>query len=289
MKKSIHIIANPTAGSANHEYVSAIVERLRSSGHTVSLEYTPGPHTAGKLAKATTEDIIAIAGGDGTIREVINGLVGEEKQLALIPTGTANVLAAEIGLKKSVNMVVSTITAGVPREFYIGQAGDTYFSAMASIGFDADVVAKVNVSLKKRIGRLAYMWAAVLQLVSYHPSQFTVEIDGQTYLCHWALILNGRYYAGMYTCAPLASITEENLHVCLIQIKNRSAVLRFAVDLMLGRLDESLQTQIISGKHIHVPSSNHMIQADGDIISHTPTAIKSAPSGGLQILFPPPP
>lgn len=253
----------------------------------MALQYTTGPNTAGAFAKATTTDIIAVAGGDGTIREVINSLVGEKRQLAVIPTGTANVLAAEIGLKKCIDIVVSTITAGVPQEFYIGQAGDTYFSAMASIGFDADVVAEINVGLKRRVGRYAYVWAALRRLVSYHPSRLTIEVDGQTYSCHWALILNGRYYAGMYTCAPLASITEENLYVCLLQTKNRLAVLRFALDLMLGRLDQSSQAQIVAGKHIHVPSSEHVIQGDGDIIGYTPLVIKSIPSCGLKILTPP--
>ena len=289
MSKSIHIIANPIAGSAKQTYLSAIIEQLRSSEWNVSMEYTPGPNTAGELAKATTADIIAIAGGDGTIREVINGLIGEQKQLAIIPTGTANVLAAEIGLKKSADMVVSTITTGVPREFYVGKAGDTYFSAMASMGFDAEVVAEVNVGLKKRIGRYAYAWTALRHLVSYHPHQIMIEVDDQSYACYWALILNGRYYAGIYTCAPQASITEEHLYVCLLQTKNRLTVLRFALDLLLGRVDQSSQAQIVAGKHIHIPSLEHVIQGDGDIIGHTPLEIKSVPSHGLKILFPPSP
>lgn len=287
MPKSVHVISNPTAGSTNHAYLSAIVDRLKASGLSVSLEQTTRPNTAGKLAKATTADIIAVAGGDGTIREVINGLASRECLLAIIPTGTANVLAAEIGLKASVETVVSTITNGVPHDFFIGLAGHTYFSAMASVGFDADVVAEVNVGLKKRIGKFAYVWAAIRRLASYHPHRITIVIDGQTHHCTWALVLNGRYYAGMYTCVPFASITEDRLHVCLLQAETRLDILRFAMGLVFGRLGQCSAVQIVSGKNIQVLSSEALIQGDGDIIGCTPIVITSVSTGGLKLLIPP--
>ena len=287
LPQTVHIITNPTSGSANQQYVSAIAERLRAIGWTVSVEPTPGPNTAGALARSSTADIVAVAGGDGTIREVINGLVGKNQRLAIIPTGTANVLAAEIGLKKSVEAVVSTITHGTPHEFFLGQAGTIYFSAMASIGFDADVVANLSLALKKRVGRLAYVWTALRELASYHPVPLKVEIDHKPYECHWVLILNGRYYGGMFTCAPLASLTNKDLYICLLQAGTRFDVLRFWVDLVLGRLEKNKKTRIVSGQHMQVSSPDCWIQGDGDIIGSTPLGITTVCSGGLRILIPP--
>jgi len=289
MPKTLQIIANPTAGSAHEGYVSAIMERLQFVGWSVTLAYTTGPNTAGTLAQASTADIVAVAGGDGTIREVINGLVGEKRLLAIIPTGTANVLAAEIGLKRSVDAVVSTIIHGTPKDFYVGQAGAIYFSAMASIGFDADVVAHLSLPLKKRIGQLAYVWTAFCRLASYRPTRVNIEIDGVNHECNWVLILNGRYYGGMYTCAPLASPFDEHLYICLLQAERRWDVLRFGVDLVLGILEKNSKVRLVAGKHIRVHSPDYLIQGDGDIIGSTPLVIQSVSSNGLKILCPPAP
>lgn len=129
---------------------------------------------ASAMAHRAESDILVAAGGDGTVREVIDGLAGSDKALAIFPMGTANVLAAEMGLKSDVNAVVQTIRYGVPKPLHLGLANEHYFAVMASIGFDADVVADVSLKLKNLVGKSAYIVAALRKMISYRPHRFTL-------------------------------------------------------------------------------------------------------------------
>ena len=286
MSKSVHIIYNPAAGSAKEKLVFAATERLQDLGMTVSVEETAGPNMASEMAQRAKSDILVAAGGDGTVREVIDGLAGSEKSLAIFPMGTANVLAAEMCLKPGVEAVVNTIRYGVSKPLHLGVANDRHFAVMASIGFDADVVAHVSLPLKKRIGKLAYIIAGIRELIAFQPKTFRVTIDGNRYQCGGAIISNGRYYGGKFVCAPAARVTDARLHVCLLRSSRRLDIVRYGIAFIFGRFPNCRGVKVVEGQTIQIDGTKAAIQADGDIIGYTPTTIASKSYKGPAIVMP---
>ena len=152
--KSMLLIVNPTAGRRRRGLVDAVASRVRAEGWTVDVVETQAAGDARRLAEtcdASRYGVIAVAGGDGTINEVINGLAGrgaDAPAVGIVPLGTANVLAHELGLGFSAAAVARTMIAGRPVLMRPGEAvngaGARCFSLMAGAGFDAKVVGAVT-------------------------------------------------------------------------------------------------------------------------------------------------
>ena len=286
MRKSVHIIYNPAAGSAKPKLISRATRKLQNFGMAVSVEETAGPNMAGAMAQNATADILVAAGGDGTVREVIDGLADTEKSLAIFPMGTANVLAAEMGLKPDVDAVVNTIRYGIARPLHLGTVNGQHFAVMASIGFDADVVADVSLPLKKWIGRFAYVIEAMRQLIIFRPKNFTLNIDGIDYQCGGAIISNGKYYGGKFICAPSAQVTDARLQICLLRSSNRIDIMNYVIALNLGKFPKCTGVQVLEGHKFKIDGPRAVLQADGDIIGHSPITIVGKASQGFSLVMP---
>src|SRR5437660_950350 len=169
LPKTVLLIRNPTAGRRRRGLVDAVVRQVRTEGWTVDLVDTEAVGDARRLAETcdgARYAVIAVAGGDGTINEVVNGLAhrgGDAPALAIVPLGTANVLAHELGLGFGAAAIARTMVSGRALLVRPGEAcngGDPRcFSLMAGAGFDAKVVAGVSALLKRRLGRGAYLTA----------------------------------------------------------------------------------------------------------------------------------
>src|SRR5579871_6242931 len=229
--KAVLLIRNPTAGRRRQGLVDAVVRQLETEGWAVEMVDTAAAGDARRLAESHEVDryaVIAVAGGDGTINEVVNGLAtrGESAPpLAIVPLGTANVLAHELGLAAKASAVAKTIMSGRAVLLHPGQAicpsdpdGDPRcFSLMAGAGFDAKVVAGVSARLKRRFGKAAYVWRSLIETRKYRPVRYAVEIDGVRHEAASVIVTRGRHYAGPYVVAPLATLSEPVLHVCLFE------------------------------------------------------------------------
>jgi diacylglycerol kinase family enzyme len=177
--RALLLIRNPTAGRRRRDLVDDVVRQVRAAGWTVDLVDTAAVGDARRLAEQCDEAryaVIAVAGGDGTINEVMNGLVRRSATapaLAIVPLGTANVLAHELGLDVSAASIARTIVAGRALLVHPGEAcgdGDPRcFSLMAGAGFDAKVVAGVSAPLKRRFGKAAYVWRSMVETHRYRP------------------------------------------------------------------------------------------------------------------------
>src|SRR5476651_1642333 len=180
LPKAILLIRNPLAGRRRRGLVEAVMRHVREAGWTIDLVDTTAAGDARRIAEtcdATRYAVIAVAGGDGTINEVVNGLARRRDEtpalapaLAIVPLGTANVLAQELGLEFKAQALANTMMTGRallvrPGEAIcsqMGRAGDPRcFSLMAGAGFDAKVVAGVSVLLKRRLGKAAYVWRSL--------------------------------------------------------------------------------------------------------------------------------
>ena len=299
--KAILLIRNPIAGRRRRGLVDAVVRQVQTQGWTVDLVDTEAVGDARRLAEtcdAARYAVIAVAGGDGTINEVVNGLAHRAvaPALAIVPLGTANVLAHELGLSFKAAAIARTMVAGRALLVRPGEAcnggAPRCFSLMAGAGFDAKVVAGVSAPLKRRFGRGAYVWRSMIETRRYRPVRYGVEIDGRHYEAASVIVTRSRHYAGPYVVAPDAALGKPLLHVCLFERWGRSQTLRFGFALLTGRLPRAGGYRVIAGREVKVSvlsdagePGTQPVQIDGDDALTLPISINVA-SGAVRLLQP---
>jgi YegS/Rv2252/BmrU family lipid kinase len=305
--KSVLLIRNPTAGRRGGRLLEAVIRDLREAGWTVDLVDTTAAGDARRLAETCDADrytVIAVAGGDGTVNEVVNGLVGRAgaaPALAIVPLGTANVLARELELEFEAAALARTIMSGHALPLRPGEANcatmdglglSRCFSLMVGAGFDAKVVAGVSTSLKRRLGRAAYLWRSLVEACRYRPVRYAVEIDGRLHEVASVIVTRGRRYAGPYVVAPQAALGEPMLHACLFERWGRIHTLRFGLALLLGRLPQMRGYRVVSGRDVKIyvlsdagETGRQPVQIDGDDVLTLPVSVALAP-GTVRLLQP---
>jgi diacylglycerol kinase (ATP) len=230
---------------------------------------------------------------------VVNGLAHRAvagPALGIVPLGTANVLAHELGLGFSASALAQTLTAGREILMQPGEASGAgrirQFSLMAGAGFDAKVVAGVSAPLKRRFGRAAYVWRSLVEARRYRPVRYAVEIDGVRHEAASVIVTHGRLYAGPYVVAPDAALGKPLLHVCLFERWGRSQTLRFGLALLLGRLPRTAGYRVIAGHDIRLSVLSDAgevrrqpVQIDGDDALTLPVSIALA-AGAVRLLRP---
>ena len=289
------VVFNPTAGGRRRARLDQTLKLLRDSGCEVDVQATAARGDAETIARAfggpRAQDLLVIAGGDGTINEAVNGLLagggGAASLLALVPLGTANVLANEIGLTVAPAAVARAIARGAAVRAYVGVANGRCFTAMAGAGFDAHVVANVSLRLKRLLGKWAYVLESLRQLWRFTFPRYRVTVDGQSYDAASVIVAKGHYYGGRYVCAPDARLDQPEFHVCLFERGGRWNAIRYALALMLGRLPRLADFRILRGRAVTIDGpAGDPLQGDGDIIAHLPVRIEIAPQP-LRLVVPP--
>ena len=167
--RRITIIFNPVAGARRHGLLDRLVAALDNDGWHIAVIGTNGPGDATILAAQAAldgDDVIAAAGGDGTIGEVVRGIHGSGIPLGIVPMGTANVLAAEFGLSRRPTDIAATLGRGRLRRLHIPRVNGVPFLLMAGAGFDGRVVAAVTPHLKRRFGKAAFAGQGLRALAS---------------------------------------------------------------------------------------------------------------------------
>ncbi|MBM3571824.1 MAG: diacylglycerol kinase family lipid kinase [Alphaproteobacteria bacterium] len=289
--RQIAIIHNPVAGGRRGVLLDQVVDRLRLNGHAIDLRRTTAPGDGEALARAlcaseAPADVVVAAGGDGTVNEVINGLVGGSPPLAIIPIGTANVLADELGLPRAADGLAAVIAGTRRRRIHLGQVNDRYFAMMAGIGLDAWVVDRVNPRLKRCLGKLAYVIETARRLAIWGIGPYRVVIDGTAHHCASAILANGHFYGGRFVAAPEARLDAPELDVVLFPRGGRRAAIGYALALLTGGLPRRGDVKIVKARAITVAGpAGEPIQADGDRAARLPATIRAA-AATLDVLVP---
>ncbi len=288
------VVFNPTAGGRRRARLEQTLRLLRESGCEVAMHATAARGDAEAIARdfgsaPPVPDLLVVAGGDGTINEAVNGLLSNgaaSTPLALVPLGTANVLAAEIGLAVSPAVVARTIARGAPTAAYVGIVNGRCFTAMAGVGFDAHVVANVDLRLKRRLGKGAYVLESLRQLFRFRFPRYRVTVDGRSFDAASVIVAKGHYYAGRYVCAPAARLDRPEFHVCLFEHGGRWNAIRYALALALGRLPRLADFRVVPGRSVTIQGpAGDPIQGDGDVIARLPARIEIAPQP-LRLIVP---
>ncbi|GEO80416.1 diacylglycerol/lipid kinase family protein [Pararhodospirillum oryzae] len=294
--RRVCVIANPAAGSLRGRRLARALARLEALGCRVSVRATTRPGDATRLAREAAAsgqiDVVVAAGGDGTINEVANGLAGSGVALGVIPLGTANVLAIEAGLPRNPARAARVIATGGERPLYLGEVrtsaetplgGPRRFVMMAGAGFDAHVVDKVDLGLKRRTGGLAYAWGALHRAFTYTFPPCHVEVWGPdgtqtSATAATVVVCNGRHYGGPFVAARAADISRPTFQVVLLPRPGLLNVLRYGLWLALGRLERLPDVRVIEATRVRIGIQDaEPLHADGDTIAHMPVEIVMAP------------
>jgi diacylglycerol kinase (ATP) len=274
--RRILVILNPVAGRRRRarRRLCRVLAELERRGCAVTLRPTAGPGDAERLARAAEPefDLVVAAGGDGTAHEVANGLLGSSRVLGVLPLGTANVLANELGLPRHPKRLAAVLAQAAPQPIWPGRMegriGDRLFLCMSGIGFDAAVVARVDPGLKGRFGKLAFLWAILGSLARHRPGEFTILIDGAEYRAGAAVIAKTRFYAGHFVLAPAARAADPLFHVVLFPSGHRRAVLRILAAMALGVLHHVPGVSVIPARRVSFAGGAAWpVQADGEIVA----------------------
>jgi diacylglycerol kinase (ATP) len=277
---SIVILANPKSGRYRVGRVQSIVDGLGRADHDVTLQVTQSPGEIEVICadRSVVADTFVIAGGDGSINEAIRGFNQRPRphpSIAVIPSGTANVLANEIGLPRRAAPIVKMIATNRTRRLYHGLANGNPFILMASAGYDAEVVSANPRPLKRRLGSLSYLLTAMALRFRRTGHQLSVCADGQLTPARMAVVTNISRYGGRFTVCPDASIDRPELYLATLQSDDPMSIYRFGFHLVTNTIPKASGVTIRRAKRVEITADDPVAcQADGDSIGTTPLVIE---------------
>ncbi len=277
------IIFNPTAGRRQRRRLEKTMALLRSGGCIPTLIETRESGDAERAAQSIAAgafDVVIAAGGDGTVNEIANGLakLDSPPPIGLIPLGTANVLAAEVGLALTARAAAEAILSGKRRLIRLGSANGRHFVLMASAGLDAQVVEGLDLAFKRRMGRLAYVWDSLIRAVRYDFPSLSILADGRKFEARMAVVCKGRCYGGPFVAAPDARLDAPLFYLVLMERGGLANVLRYGIALALGRIGHLADVRVVPARHVVISGTQGApVQADGDVAARLPVEIDLAP------------
>ena len=311
------LLYNPLSGSRRERRladVEAAMKVLRAAGMEVSVAPTS---SSGDDQRQTHQaiaegcDTVFACGGDGTIHDVLQGLVGSQTALGIIPLGTANALAHDLGLPLSAAAAARASLTATPRRIAVGQvtyqklsgrSGSRYFTVTVGVGADAHLFYKLDPLVKNRFGMTAYYAKATLLWLTLKLEHLAVEIldEGSEQPrradVSQLLAVRIREFGGMLReLAPGASLERNDLRLVLFQTRSRLAYLRYILRGLFGAHWEVNGIELLHGTKVNCHSlavpgnsskdSRIFVEADGELLGTLPAEINVVPDA-LTLLFP---
>lgn len=276
MKGKTIFIVNPVAGKGKSKDSILIIRAVFESAHIpYEIWETKGPGKAPEMAQKAVlqgaEQVVAV-GGDGTVFEVINGLVGSSVPLGILPTGSGNDLCRTLHIPKDIREAAELLLNGKKKWIDLGKMNDRYFVNVASFGFDAEIAAWAKYAKKYFSGTGAYVASVFKNLIGYYPTNVRISFDGQSVETNLLLIAvcNGNYYGGGMRISPNASIIDGYLDVCLIEHMPRWKIGILFPTIFQGKHIKFRGVNQYRAKHIVIEfEGEKMVNLDGDIFLNT--------------------
>jgi len=297
MRKALFLV-NPISGRGRHGLARArCIEAFNAGGLEVEVLEIPGPaevaRAVGEYGGADFEMLLA-GGGDGTVREVAEVAAHLELPLGVIPLGTSNTVARELGLPLD-PVAASRVTAsGRERVIDLGDAGGAKFILCLGVGFDADVIRRVHIGRERGISMYTYAPATAGAYLGYGYPGIEVEVDGRAMPpgAFQVVVANAGSYAGYFKVAGRAEIDDGWLDVCLLY-GGKWSLLRQALRALRGRpLLARPETHrgpgavCLRAREVFIPGPpSAPVQIDGDMATGLPRTIRVLP-GALRVIVP---
>jgi YegS/Rv2252/BmrU family lipid kinase len=282
-------IYNPKAGQfklQRERSIKQFCKAMAEYGIAVEVRQTAAPHDATRLARLAAEEKftdVIVAGGDGTVNEAVQGLVGTNVRLTAWARGTANVLSRELAMPTNPKELARVVAKGKSFKMHLGCAEKKetnekrYFFLMAGIGLDASIVSQVKPRLKKQVGKAAFVYSGLTHLAAWQPESFQIEIEGETYDATFAAIGKAPHYGGNLSITPRAQLDLPEFEICVINSTNRLRYLQLlSYAIYNGAADNQDDIRFFKTTRATAIGES-LVQADGEIIGHLPMSFSIAP------------
>jgi YegS/Rv2252/BmrU family lipid kinase len=290
-----------------------MTELLSTRGITADAKPTTGPNHASRLAEEAVSqgvDIVVSYGGDGTLNEVIQGMIGCKTKLAVWPGGTANVAAHDLLLPSKLESLANVISkgnttriaAGLATKMHDGAVGTRdsdasttdwdqssrrrYFFMFAGIGLDASICRGVDPGLKRISGQFAFWLSGFKHLFTWKAEPFAINIDGKQYEAAFALIGKGKSYGGGLPLTPHARLEDPWFEVLVVpQHRNNMSYLSDLLSCAYGNATRGGMSRV-KGEQITANSSMMpWVEVDGELVGPLPMKFEVVPDA-LSVIVP---
>lgn len=282
----IAYIVNPKAGASSAKLTCRkFRDYLISNGYDLRASLTTSLDHACELATDVAVDydcaMVVAAGGDGTIREVAHGLEGSDKPLLIVPCGTENLLANELGFDEKLKTITTTFETGLLRPLDLGNANGKCFTSIAGFGFDGQVVKRVSRQRAGHIDYFDYFWPIWRTFWDYRFEQITVDVDGEHIFDGTGLVFVGnisRYALGLQILHD-ADYGDGLLDVCVYKCSSQARLLKHSLMTVIKQHSYGRDVIYRQGRNISVssPIADLPTEIDGDPGPALPVEIEVIP------------
>ena len=279
------VIVNPDSKPRRiNKYLEPVLSLLQSNNFKISTYFTCGPGDGYVFAEQALDngaEVIIVAGGDGTVNEVLNAIVGNDVILGILPFGGSNVLAREMGMPLNPIKAAELILKKNVKNIDLGVINNRYFSMMASCGYDAYAVGRTSREIKKILHRYAYIWAGIKDFMGYRPTLIEVDLDDGTTkeYASFVVVSNTHFYGGSYQLTPFARIDDGLLDICLYQGRYQLGLVHFVFNMLSQKHLTMSNVKYYRAKSIQLTSKKHtLVQVDGDILGALPMKAQIVPT-----------
>ncbi len=279
------MIVNPVAHNApSRKRLDEADRWLRAQGWRVEWRETEGPGDATDLAAGAAKrglPLLFVCGGDGTLNEAINGLVGSDTAVAPIPAGTVNIWAKEMQIGRKPIEAVKAAVLGERRRIDLGRAGERYFLLMAGYGLDGAIARRVSLGLKSRLGAAAYAVGAIWEALRHRSSSVTLRFDGEEHRAEVLMLVAGntRNYAGLVEITREAQVDDGLLDVCVFQGKGTVDIVLHVLRTLFRRHVKSKKVVYRKVRRLEMDWEEPLpAQLDGDAYELSPTEVEVVPA-----------
>ncbi|HUH62773.1 MAG TPA: diacylglycerol kinase family protein [Terracidiphilus sp.] len=311
--RRVALIYNPASGQHANGYLASVESAcsvLEDAGVEAEILPTHGPGTAGEIALQARDrgcDTVIACGGDGTVHEILQTLAGGPTALGVVPMGTANALAADLGLGTPPAKAVRTLLTASPvrvalgKIFYRDREGverSRFFTVAAGVGADGQFFYRLDANLKRRFGYAAYLLEA-LHIWSTHRFPLfdaTVVAPGTTkaqveQVSQLLAVRIGNFGGVVRNLLPGAALRSSNLHLVAFKTRSRYRYLRFVTAVIFRRHTFSREIQLLEAATVECSPCNGsaervLVEADGELLGRLPARIEIVPDA-LTLLIPP--
>ena len=281
----ILVILNPAARSTRARGQTRAIGELPGNA-TFAITSEPGEARAlAAQAQSQGYRIVVAAGGDGTINEVVNGLAGTDVALGVLPVGTMNVFAAELGLPARLRDAWRVITHGRAREVDLACANRRYFVQLAGVGLDAQVVKETTWDMKRTLGPISYLVSAA-HVAARKPPRLVIEAGDRMEEGTFVLIGNGRYYGGRLEFFREAKIDDGLLDVLIFQRMGHLDIARYIASMLMRRHTTLSDVIYLQTRKLRVTSDEEVpVEVDGELATTLPVTFRIV-SRKLKVMVP---
>jgi len=302
------LIYNPVAGrrpARRAGEIREVAEILRRADIDIEIMPTERAGSAAALAQSALRcgvDAIFVCGGDGTINEVVNGLAPGGCALGILPGGTANIAAKDLGLPHDPVAAARALVRSAPHRIALGRVtwhpvegssdipvSQRYFLSVAGVGFDAYVVHRLSWNFKTALGVAAYAWEAVHQVCRYSFPRFACRNSQGEWRGTQALFQRTERYAGWFHLAPCGSLLNSRMQVCVFESSSRWRYFLYTGALALRQHLALDDVHLVEGLHLactaETASRPVYVELDGELAGQLPATFELVPNA-LTLLLP---